>query len=506
MLTNPILAIDGYKVSHREQYPLGTTRIYSNFTPRSDRFFTSPLPDGQLVFFGLQGFLQWFMVDLFNQQFFAQPEEQVVGEYKKLMDSYIGQDRVCVEHIRALHRLGYLPLHIKGLDEGSKVKMKVPVLTITNTREEFFWLVNYLETVISAELWKVSTNATIAHHYRKICQMWADKTCDDLAHLDFQCHDFSFRGMSGMHDVAQSGAGHLLSFKGTDNIPAVLYAQKYYPTAEDYFVAGSIPATEHSVMCMGEQATEIETFRRLIEDLYPNGLVSIVSDTWDYWQVLTEFTRELHSKIMVRDGRVVFRPDSGDPVAILCGTGDDSDRSAQRSPEEKGSVEVLWEIFGGTVNSKGYKVLDPHVGLIYGDSITLERAQEILQRLEAKGFASSNVVFGVGSFTYQYNTRDTFGFAMKATYGEVNGVGRPIFKQPKTDSGLKQSACGLLRVIRDGEGEYQLLDNQDWQQEQQGELKTRFLDGKLYNQDSLEQIRQRIACPSPQPAPTGRGS
>jgi nicotinamide phosphoribosyltransferase len=235
-------------------------------------------------------------------------------------------------------------------------------------------------------------------------------------------------------------------------------------------------------------------------------LVSIVSDTWDYWQVLTEFTRELHSKIMARDGRVVFRPDSGDPVAILCGTGDDSDRSAQRSAEEKGSVEVLWEIFGGTVNSKGYKVLDPHVGLIYGDSITLERAQEILQRLEAKGFASSNVVFGVGSFTYQYNTRDTFGFAMKATYGEVNGVGRPIFKQPKTDSGLKQSARGLLRVIRDGEGEYQLLDNQDWQQEQQGELKTRFLDGKLYNQESLEQIRQRIACPSPQPSLTGRGS
>ncbi|VTR60145.1 putative nicotinate phosphoribosyltransferase [Serratia fonticola] len=123
-----------------------------------------------------------------------------------------------------------------------------------------------------------------------------------------------------------------------------------------------------------------------------------------------------------------------------------------------------------------------------------------------KVFASSNVVFGVGSFTYQYNTRDTFGFAMKATYGEVNGVGRPIFKQPKTDSGLKQSARGLLRVIRDGEGEYQLLDNQDWQQEQQGELKTRFLDGKLYNQESLEQIRQRIACPSPQPSPTGRGS
>ncbi|QKJ85343.1 nicotinamide phosphoribosyltransferase [Paramixta manurensis] len=494
MLINPILAIDGYKVSHREQYPEGTTRVYSNFTPRSDRYFTSPVADGKLVFFGLQGFLKWFMVDLFNHQFFAQPEEKVVGEYQKLMDSYLGKGQVSVEHIRALHQLGYLPLHIKGLDEGSKVSMKIPVLTITNTRDEFFWLVNYLETVLSAELWKASTNATIAHHYRKICQQWAAKTCDDSGHLDFQCHDFSFRGMSGLHDVAQSGSGHLVSFKGTDSIPSIVYVQDYYTNGDDYFVAASIPATEHSVMCMGEQEGEIATFRRLIETLYPNGFVSIVSDTWDYWKVITEYTRELKTAIMARDGRVVFRPDSGDPVEILCGTGADDDHSADRSPEQKGSVEVLWEIFGGTVNEKGYKVLDPHVGLIYGDSITLERANEILQRLAAKGFASSNVVFGVGSFTYQFNTRDTFGFAMKATYGEVNGVGRMIFKQPKTDGGLKRSARGLLQVVVDEQGEFQLRDEQTHQQEQGGALKTRFLDGKLVNQEHIDVIRQRLAA------------
>ena len=155
---------------------------------------------------------------------------------------------------------------------------------------------------------------------------------------------------------------------------------------------------------------------------------------------------------------------------------------------------MLWEIFGGTVNEKGYKVLDPHVGLIYGDSITLARADEILRRLEAKGFASSNVVFGVGSFTYQYNTRDTFGFAMKATWGAVNGEGRMIFKEPKTDSGLKRSARGLLRVERDTQGELQLHDEQTWEQEKTGELKTRFLDGKLYNVDHFEQIRQRLTA------------
>lgn len=468
MNMNPIMAIDGYKVSHREQYPAGTTKVYSNFTPRSDRHFHSPVADGKLVFFGLQGFLQWFLVDLFNAQFFARPEAEVVDEYQAVMDSYIGKGAVSADHIRALHQLGYLPLHIKALDEGSKVAMKVPVLTITNTLPEFFWLVNYLETVLSAELWKSSTNATIAHHYRTICERWAEKTCSDISHLDFQCHDFSFRGMSGLQDTAQAGCGHLLSFKGTDNIPSMLYARDYYTQGQECFIAASIPATEHSVMCMGEKESEIETFRRLICDLYPNGFVSIVSDTWDYWRVITEYTRELKTQIMAREGRVVFRPDSGDPVEILCGTGADDDTRADRTPEEKGSVEVLWEIFGGTVNDKGFKVLDPHVGLIYGDSITLERAEEILRRLAAKGFASSNVVFGVGSFTYQYNTRDTFGFAMKATYGEVNGVGRMIFKEPKTDSGLKRSARGLLRVERDDNGDYQLFDEQTLEQEQQG--------------------------------------
>lgn len=494
MKMNPILAIDGYKVSHRAQYPQGTTQVYSNFTPRSDRFFSSPVADGKLVFFGLQGFLQWFMVDLFNDAFFARPQEDVVNEYKAVMDSYLGKDAVPVDHIRALHNLGYLPLHIKSLDEGSKVPMKVPVLTITNTRDEFFWLVNYLETVLSAELWKASTNATIAHHYRKVCEQWAVKTCSDMSHLDFQCHDFSFRGMAGLQDTMQAGAGHLLSFKGTDSIPSLLYARDHYTAGEDYFIGASIPATEHSVMCMGEKEQEIETFRRLIVDLYPQGFVSIVSDTWDYWRVMTEYTRELKQIILNREGRVVFRPDSGDPVEILCGTGADDDTRNTRTPEEKGSVEVLWEIFGGTVNEKGYKVLDPHVGLIYGDSITLARADEILRRLEAKGFASSNVVFGVGSFTYQYNTRDTFGFAMKATWGAVNGEGRMIFKEPKTDSGLKRSARGLLRVERDAQGELQLHDEQTWEQERTGELKTRFLDGKLYNVDHFEQIRQRLTA------------
>jgi len=165
---------------------------------------------------------------------------------------------------------------------------------------------------------------------------------------------------------------------------------------------------------------------------------------------------------MARDGKLVIRPDSGNPADIVCGYNtanvhDYPDYNVSH-PSYKGVVELLWDVFGGTVNEQGYKVLDPHIGVIYGDSITLERAEEICQRLANKGFASTNIVFGVGSFTYQYNTRDTFGFAMKATYVEIDGVGREIFKNPITDDGTKKSATGLLRVEKNADGEYYLID------------------------------------------------
>ena len=188
--------------------------------------------------------------------------------------------------------------------------------------------------------------------------------------------------------------------------------------------------------------------------------MSIVSDTWDLWEVLTEYLPQLKDEIMARDGKVVIRPDSGDPVDIICGTrlGNDTTGS-QSTSTESGVIELLWDTFGGTINEKGYKELDSHIGCIYGDAITHERAREIFERLEAKGFASTNIVFGVGSFTYQFNTRDTFGFAMKATYGEVNGVGREIFKDPITDNGEKKSAKGLLMVQKnENNGDYEMVD------------------------------------------------
>jgi len=241
-------------------------------------------------------------------------------------------------------------------------------------------------------------------------------------------------------------------------------------------------------MCMGTKDDEIGTFRRLITQLYPSGIVSIVSDTWDFWKVMTEYAPELKSEIMARDGKVVFRPDSGNPVDIICGTGNGDDGFAARD----GAVECLWNAFGGTVNEAGYKVLDPHVGVIYGDSITLERAHLILKNLRNKGFAASNIVFGVGSFTYQHVTRDSFGFAVKSTAGCVGGEYREIFKDPITDNGVKKSAKGFIKV-KTVDGKLQVFDQQEKIESEDCEMQTVFKDGKLLVEQSLPEIRKRLS-------------
>jgi nicotinamide phosphoribosyltransferase len=423
-------------------------------------------------------------------------------------------------------------------------------------------------------LWKPMTSATIAHQYRKVLTKWMLKTDKERDwFIDWQGHDFSMRGMDSIDAVISSGLGHLTSFSGTDSLPVIHGARKYY--GAEGFVAGSVPATEHSVMCAGGKEDEVETFRRLLE-IYPTGILSVVSDTWDLFKVCTEHVVTLKDEIMARDGKLVIRPDSGNPVDILCGSAniieygpevdsfetllkwakDDledevrentphGERGASENmgyfrldgqvykieieidwnrydkqyyfieesnivfseayelnPVEKGVVELLWDVFSGTTNEQGYKVLDPHIGAIYGDSITIDRADEICARLEAKGFASTNVVLGIGSFTYQYNTRDTFGFAMKATYVEVmeqvdkhgvmSRVGREIFKDPITDDGTKKSATGLLCVTLNEENKIQLVDKVDWETECEGLLETIYQDGEFFKITTLEEIRGRL--------------
>lgn len=494
MKLNPLHAIDFYKADHRRQYPAGTTLVYSNLTPRSDKL--SPIPphlfDDHVVFFGLQHFVKHHLIDTWNAEFFGKPKAAVVARYKRRMDTSLGAGAIPVEHVEALHDLGHLPLCIKALPEGSRVPIKCPVLVVYNPRPEFFWLTNYLETVLSCELWKPITSATIARHYRVLLERYAGETGSDLAFIPFQAHDFSFRGMSGVHDAALSGAGHLTRFVGTDTVVAIDLLEDYYRgDAERELLGTSVPATEHSVMCMGTCDGELATLRRLITEIYPSGIVSVVSDTWDFWRVVTGFAEALKPEITGRPGKLVFCPDRGDPVKIVCGDPD----AAPGTPARKGAVECLWDIFGGTETAKGYCVLHPSVGLIYGDSITLARAEAILESLKPKGFASGNLVFGVGSYTYQHVTRDSFGFAVKSTYGEVDGIGREIFKDPVTDTGVKKSARGLLRVAT-VDGCYHMEDRRPAIDDDSCAMRTVFHNGVLLVDDSIGLIRARAAIKS----------
>lgn len=480
---NPLLLTDGYKLDHRRQYPDGTTLVYSNWTPRRSRL------EGvdEVVFFGLQYFIKKYILEDFEQYFFKQPKEKVVNAYTRRVNNYLGPNKVGTQHIEALHDLGFIPMVFKALPEGASVPLRVPVFTIYNTRPEFFWLTNYFETLLSAAIWLPCTSATIAKQYRKILNRYAGETSSQSGFVDWQGHDFSMRGMAGIEAGLTSAAAHLLSFTGTDTIPAIDFLETYYNAdVEQELVGGSVAATEHSVMCMGTTDGEFETFKRLITDVYPAGIVSIVSDTWDLWRVLTEYLPRLKSEILNRDGKVVIRPDSGDPVDILCGN-----PGAENEHERKGVIALLWEVFGGVVNAKGYRELLPCIGAIYGDSITLNRAVAICERLKQNGYASTNVVLGIGSFTYQYNTRDTFGFAMKATYGEVNGEGREIFKDPVTDDGTKRSAKGLIKIVREND-QYKMMDQVSWTEEANGELKEVFRDGKLLIDWTLQQVRARV--------------
>jgi nicotinamide phosphoribosyltransferase len=549
---NPLLLTNGYKTAHNRMYPNGTTLVYSNFTPRSNKY--APKGCDQLVSFGQQMVMKQIH-EAFTNEFFNKPKDEVCGEMKRELSMYLGTD-YDVSHFEALHDLGYLPITVKSLQEGTLVPIKVPVLTIYNTHPDFYWITNYLETIISNLLWKPMTSATIAYQYRKVLTSWMEKTDNEKAwFIDWQGHDFSMRGMDSVDAVISSGLGHLTSFMGTDSLPTIYGARKYY--GETGAVCGSVPATEHSVMCAGGKDDEVETFRNLLE-LYPTGILSVVSDTWNLWDVCTKHIVTLKEEILARDGKLVIRSDSGDPVDIICGTniksfetiemaedsfknklhdnqvhgeceyeipttklikvGNDifeliSDTEWNRydkqyyfiesisfttnkietKPSDKGVIELLWDVFGGTINEQGYKVLDSHIGAIYGDSITIERADEICKRLEAKGFASTNILLGVGSFTYQFNTRDTFGFAMKATYVEVAGEAREIFKDPIADDGTKKSATGLLHVGDFGEGcGYLLSDKVDWKSENTGALKAIYTDGKFENQTTLTEIRELL--------------
>ena len=566
---NPMLMTDFYKTIHHLAYIPKLDFLVSYWTPRMTRI------EGvdKVVSFGQQAMVKEYLINLFNDNFFNRDWEEVKAEYEELISNTMTVQASDTTEMKRLHDLGYLPIRIKSVAEGERVNIKTPMFEVTNTVKGFGWLVNYLETYMSVNIWFPMTTATIAYEYRKIVNKYFEKTVENGIPAT-ACGDFSMRGMTSPESAMKASAGHLTSFTGTATIPSIVWLEQYYNCDSRKEVVGKgVPSTEHSVMSSYGRDGEFECYRHLIEDVFKTGPLSMVSDTYDYWNVITNYLPRLKESILNRDGKIIIRGDSGDPVDIICGElkasdyivvegltengikdyfkneaqntypwngtsesyynvrigdylyevtcehaweNDDEDvdvegyytstveevtfEKKEITPAMKGTVELLWDIFGGTVNSKGYKVLDPHIGAIYGDSITLDRAKAIYARLEEKGFAVNNCTLGVGSYSFQYNTRDSLGFALKATNSVIDGVEKHIYKDPVTDkvkgNNFKKSQRGMCYVYRDGDDILYTDEHtiEELKEEKYADnlLQTIFEDGKVVNEVSLAEIRGRL--------------
>ena len=479
---NSLLLCDFYKTVHAEMLNPKMTKSVSYFTPRMSRVNRWD----KVVMFGLQAFCKTYLMDHFNKNFFSRPEGEVIEEYRRVLDNTLGKGVYDIGKIIRLHRLGYLPIEITALPEGTMVPMKVPMFGITNTHDDFAWLPQALESLISAELWYPMITATVGKTYRDIVDKYYKETCADDIPRRKALGSFDFRGDMGLDAALKAGSGWCTSFVNTATVPVVPYLETMYNcdcTNEE--VAFGAVSSEHFVMCSNYAVDgDEETFiRRMLTELYPNTSFSCVLDSYDYWNVIDNIIPKLHDEIMAHNGCMLMRGDSGDCVEIVTET-----------------VFKLWDQFGGTINEKGYKVLDPHVKAIYGDSITVQRAEEIYQILMENGFAAQNVALGVGSFSMHCIeedgelkpfTRDTFSSCIKACYAEVDGKEYPIFKNPK-EGGFKKSQKGLCHVhTEDGEITYtdgyvsSTLPGDNM-------LEPIFKDGKLIKEYTLREVRDRL--------------
>lgn len=470
-MNNILLQTDEYKCGHLEQYAPGTSKVYSYLTCRSSKTYSKSVVIG----------LQYYLKEYLSRKLTPEMGEEFIENQKAIVGNC--SDTVA-QKIRSLCKLGYFPVEIKAVEEGTVLPVRNVVFTVTNTLPEFYWVPGFIESLL-LKIWYPMVVATTSLHYRELVEKYFNETVpEDLHSLKpFMVHDFGYRGDSSEEGAALSGMCHLSSFLGSDTVPARKFAQTYYKATEPVML--SVPASEHSVMCSFGRENELDGFKHML-DIYPTGIVSIVSDTFSIWNVLTNFTRTLKDRIIAREGKVVFRPDSGDPEKIICG-----DPSAQyMSPEWKGAIRLLDEVFGSTVGNKGYKLLHPSVGLIYGDAMYLARYERTLQRLKEMGYAASNLVIGVGGILRNHS-RDTLGCSQKATYVEIGGEPREIEKDPVTDP-HKKSNKGLMRLMWDAKNGYVTEDQVTPSEEQTGLLKTVFRNGTLIGETTLQNIRQKI--------------
>jgi nicotinamide phosphoribosyltransferase len=466
---NIILLADAYKYSHHKLYYPGTNKIYSYFESRGGEF-------KETVFFGLQYFLKHYL------------EGKVITKEKidaaeKIMLQVFGRndvfDRTKFEYILREHD-GKLPVCIKAVPEGAIVPVNNVLMTIENTNTECFWLSNFLETLL-VQVWYPCTVATLSREIRKIVENYFEETASETAKgaIDFVLNDFGFRGVSSVESAGIGGAAHLINFNGSDNIAGSVLAKNYYDTEHVYGM--SIPATEHSICTLLGEEGEIEMFKHVLET-FPTGVVACVSDSFNIFRACSEYWGdELKDMVLKRDGVLVIRPDSGDPVMTLLRV-----------------FDILFEKFGFTINERGYKVLPPQVRVIQGDGVDINSIRTIYAALKQGGISAGNLVLGMGGALLQKIDRDTQKFAFKCSYAEINSDPVDVQKHPlemdehgRLTQSFKKSKAGKLKLILTEDG-YNTI-KADEQPEYEDQLITVFENGELINETSFEAVKERAA-------------
>ena len=454
---NILLLTDSYKMGHYNQYPPKTQHIYSYFESRGGQF-------KHITFFGLQYILKKYLEGWVVSR-------EKIEEAEALAFAHFGQrlfNKDGWEYILNKHG-GRLPVSIKAVPEGKVIPCHNVLMTIENTDPKCFWLTNYLETLL-VQAWYPCTVATQSRVMREILQKYLDRNGDAVVGIDFKLHDFGFRGVSSVETAAIGGAAHLINFRGTDTLAALTHILNYYNPYHNIPISGlSIPASEHSTITAWGQKNECLAMKNMLEQ-YPNGTIACVSDSFNIFNACENiWGGALKDLVLNRNGVLVIRPDSGNPAELL--------------PSLLG---ILGQKFGTTLNSKGYKVLDPHVRLIQGDGIDLKSMELILQVLDDFGWSADNIAFGSGGGLLQKLNRDTCKFAFKCSSAVIDGEERDVYKDPVTDKG-KRSKRGRLMLAH---------NNDEWntyreeaKEDCKDELVEVFRDGRILKQYSFDDIR-----------------
>lgn len=455
-MTNMILNSDSYKASHFLQYPPGTEQVSSYIESRGGAY-------DKVVLFGLQGFIKDYLLKPITAADIDQAE-------KVLSKHGLPFNRSGWEHILNEHK-GLLPLKIEAAQEGSIIDNKNVLVQVTNTDPKCFWLTSYIETALLRAVWYPTTVATVSHHVKDTIRTYLLETAGHTDGLEFKLHDFGARGVSSLESASIGGAAHLVNFRGTDTLTGLMYLIEFYNAEMPGF---SIPAAEHSTITSWGREREVDAYENMLKQFAGEGkLVAVVSDSYDLYNAIdTMWGGKLKQQVINNGGTVVIRPDSGDPVEVVCET-----------------LRRIERAFGVSINARGYKVLPEYIRVIQGDGVNPESIKAILQAMKVRGYSAENIAFGMGGKLLQCVDRDTLKFAMKASAISINGSWSDVYKDPATDPG-KGSKRGRLALAKTSSGTYQTVRLEELG-ERENQLFTVYEDGKLLIDEAFQSIVDR---------------